>query len=199
MQINVCLKRLIYRKIYNMIELKIPSEAIDSIFSKFSIYGDRHEIPIEWWPDGLKSSKKYSENDFLFFKSVHKDENLFMIEDQLVKSPLDGYALLNNRSLCNYNRLTKKEITKEEAGGKVIGIVCEEIFEAIKYLMGPINCTLSIDPFTQKHHINGIFNGYWKKWFLEEMDYDYPYPMNVPSYEEKFYVDGDSMWPFFVF
>ena len=181
MQINVCLKRLIYRKIYNMIELKIPSEAIDSVFSSFSIYGERHEIPIEWWPNGLQSSERYLETDFLVIKSVHKDEEMFKIEDKLVRSPFDGYVLIDNdSSLYNYNKKNTRVYTKDEAEKIVIGIVCEKIEEAIKCLVGPIDCTLTIDPFTQKHQINGTFKGYLWKWF----GHNFPTPMYV--YEDSF-------------
>lgn len=164
-----------------MIELKIPSEAIDSVFSSFSIYGERHEIPIEWWPNGLQSSERYLETDFLVIKSVHKDDFLFRIEDYVVKSPFDGYAFL----LKYYNRTP---LTKEEADNKVIGIACEELDEAIKCLVGSTDCTLTIDPFTQKKQINGIFKGYLWKWCLEDDTWfdEYPYPRHVLSYEDSF-------------
>lgn len=155
----------------NMIELKIPQEAIDSIFSNINIYGDRHKIIIEW-KDNESTVTNEDLGDFIF-KSVHKDEYLFRIEEQVVRSPFDGYAFLHTYS----DRIW---ITKESAEDRVIGIVCEELDEAIKSLIGPIDCTLTIDPFTQKHQINGTFNGYLRKWFNDH----FPTPLYV--YEDSF-------------
>ena len=124
-----------------MVELKIPIETIESIFSRFSIWGDRSEIIIEWQNNEMETYDKNQEN--FLFKAVHKDDYLFRIEDQVIKSPFEGYVFL----ITYYNRL---KLTKEEAENKVIGIVCEELDEAIRCLVGPTDCTLTIDPYTQK-------------------------------------------------
>ena len=159
-----------------MIELKIPQETIDSIFPDFSTYGNRHEIE---WQDIETETGEMNMGDYIF-KPVHKDEFLFRIEDNVVKSPFEGYAFL----LKYYNRTP---LTKKEAENKVIGIVCEELDEAIKCLLGSTDCTLNIDPFTQKKQINGCYNGYLRKWCLEDDTwFEYPYPKHVLSYEDSF-------------
>jgi hypothetical protein len=159
-----------------MIELKIPQETIDSIFPDFSTYGNRHEIE---WQDIETETGEMNMGDYIF-KPVHKDEFLFRIEDNVVKSPFEGYAFL----LKYYNRTP---LTKKKAENKVIGIVCEELDEAIKCLLGSTDCTLNIDPFTQKKQINGCYNGYLRKWCLEDDTwFEYPYPKHVLSYEDSF-------------
>lgn len=162
----------------NMIELKIPPKAIDSIFSTPTNRADgKRYVILEWWDNETETFGKNLGN--YLFKPVHKDENLFRIEKQVVKSSFDGYGFL----LTGWNDAW---ITKEYAEKKVIGIVCKELDEAIRCLIGPTDCTLTIDPFTQKHQIDGIFKGYFWKLFFHGISYDYPYPLGVLSYEDSF-------------
>lgn len=152
--------RLLKRKKMNsIIELKIPQQTIDDIFSIGCC--PLKSIAVEWWN---KDESVYVD-EHVYVREYAKDSNIAHVNkgDKLCKinyqypmtSPVNGYIIRRPFGVWSAH--------KEDASELILGIFGDSIEDIIKSFFGKIECTLVTDPFSRKQRIDGVFNGYWNK------------------------------------
>ena len=142
-----------------IIELKIPQQAIDDIVSNG--WDLLNSIAVEWWNkdenvfvDEHVYVREYAGNSNIAY--VNKGDKLCKINYKYpITSPVNGYII---RRPCGVLFAKEKDVSEF-----ILGIFGDSIDDLIKSFFGKIECALITDPFSKKQRIEGVFSGYWNK------------------------------------
>ena len=140
-----------------IIELKIPQQTIDDIFS--CGYYPCKAIYVEWWnTEESVYGRDYAKDSKIAY--VNKGDKLCQINYKyLITSPVNGYIIRRP-----FDELFDSiSWGKEEVSELLLGIFSDSIEDLIKSLFGKIACSLITDSFSKKQRIEGEFSGYWNK------------------------------------